>query len=176
MLGSIASTNNTQKGVTTMAINEYGEIVREENTMTQEALGTKNCGFRMMTRKERFEYLVKEVSEVKQELRTANTEESVNTALDKLSTLMDRLSKDSQVTDVKGLVADISGTIRGVKLHDVTRSALDDMLEKLLKMAMEIIAEESKKENANKLKALFLELAEHSDEIAEIIDINKIFG
>ena len=168
MLGAIASTNNTQKGVTTMAINEYGEIVREENT--------KNCGLRMMTRKERFEYLVKEVSEVKQELRTANTEESVNTALDKLSTLMDRLSKDSQVTDVKGWVADISGTIRGVKLHDITRSALDDMLEKLLKMAMEIIAEESKKENANKLKALFLELAEHSDEIAEIIDINKIFG
>ena len=168
MLGAIASTNNTQKGVTTMAINEYGEIVREENT--------KNCGLRMMTRKERFEYLVKKVSEVKQELRTANTEESVNTALDKLSTLMDRLSKDSQVPDVKGWVADISSTIRGVKLHDITRSALDDMLEKLLKMAMEIIAEESKKENANKLKALFLELAEHSDEIAEIIDINKIFG
>ena len=168
MLGAIASTNNTQKGVTTMAINEYGEIVREENT--------KNFGLRMMTRKERFEYLVKKVSEVKQELRTANTEESVNTALDKLSTLMDRLSKDSQVTDVNGWVADISGTIRGVKLHDITRSALDDMLEKLLKMAMEIIAEESKKENANKLKALFLELAEHSDEIAEIIDINKIFG
>ena len=168
MLGAIASTNNTQKGVTTMAINEYGEIVREENT--------KNCGLRMMTRKERFEYLVKKVSEIKQELRTANTEESVNTALDKLSTLMDRLSKDSQVTDVNGWVADISGTIRGVKLHDITRSALDDMLEKLLKMAMEIIADESKKENASKLKALFLELAEHSDEIAEIIDINKIFG
>ena len=73
MLGAIASTNNTQKGVTTMAINEYGEIVWEENTMTQEALGTENCGLRMMTRKERFEYLVKEVSEVKQELRTANT-------------------------------------------------------------------------------------------------------
>lgn len=176
MLGAIASTNNTQKGVTTMAINEYDEIVREENTMTQEALGAKNCGLRMMTRKKRFEYLVKEVSEVKQELRTANTEESVNTAMDKLSNLMDRLSKDSQLTDVKGWVADISGTIRGVKLHDVTRSALDDMLEKLLKRAMEIIAEESKKENANKLKALFLELAEHSDEIAEIIDINKIFG
>lgn len=157
-----------------MAINEYGEIVWEENTMTQEALGTKNCGLRMMTRKERFEYLVKEVSEVKQELRTANTEESVNTALDKLSTLMDRLSKDSQVTDVKGWVADISGTIRGVKLHDVTRSALDDMLEKLLKRAMEIIVEENANKLKVKLKALFLELSEHSDEIAEIAEI--IFG
>ena len=156
-----------------MAINEYGEIVWEENTMTQEALGTENCGLRMMTRKERFEYLVKEVSEVKQELRTANTEESVNTALDKLSTLMDRLSKDSQVTDVKGWVADISGTIRGVKLHDVTRSALDDMLGKLLKRAMEIIAEENANKLKVKLKALFLELAEHSDEIAEIAE--KIF-
>ena len=159
-----------------MSINEYGEIVREENAMKQEALGAKNCCIRLMTRKERFEYLVKDVSEVKQELRTANTEESVSTALDKLSNLMERLFKDSQVADVKGGIADISGTIRGLKLHDVTRSALDDMLEKLLETAKEIIAEESKKESANKLKILFMELVEHSDEIAEIIDINKIFG
>ena len=159
-----------------MAINEYGKIVREENTMPQEALGAKNCVLRIMTRKERFEHLVKEVSEVKHELRTANTEESVKAALDKLSTLMDMLYKDIQVVDVKGWVMDISGTIDGAKLHDVTRSALDEMLKKLLERAREIIAEESKKENAKKLKALFMELARHSDELTEIIDINKIFG
>ena len=159
-----------------MASNEYGEIVREENTMKQEALGEKNCDLRMMTRKERFEYLVKEVSEVKQELRTANTEESVNNTLANLSTIMDGLAKDSQVSDVKEYVANISGTIRGVELHDITRSVLDDMLEKLLERAKEIIAEESNKERANSLKTLFLELAKHSDEIAGIIDTNKIFG
>ena len=144
--------------------------------MKQEALETKNCSLRIMTNKERFEYLVKEVSEIKQQLCTANTEESVNTALDKLSTLMDKLSKDSQVADIKGCVENISGMIHGVKLHDITRSTLDDMLEKMLERARKIIAEESKKENANKLKTLFMELAEHSDEIAEIIDIEKIFG
>ena len=175
-VGAIASTNNMQKGVVYKTME--GVKSREENTMKHEELRANECTPCpcMRTRKERFEYLVKEVSEVKQELRTANTEESVNTALDKLSTLMERLFKDSQVADVKGWVADISDTIRGVKLHDVTRSALDDMLEKLLERAREIIAEESKKENASKLKALFMELAEHSDEIAELIDINKIFG
>ena len=40
----------------------------------------------------------------------------------------------------------------------------------------EIIAEEKKKENSGKLRNLFLELAEHVEQIAEIIDINKIFG
>lgn len=159
-----------------MAINEYDEFVGEK--MKREAFGAKTCNIRMMTRKERFENLVKEISEVKHELRTANTKESVNNALDKLSTIMNELSKDSQVADVKGMVADISGMICGAKLHDITRTVLDGMLEKLLERARKIIAEESKKENAKKLKALFMELAEHSDEIAEIIDIdsNKIFG
>lgn len=166
----------------TMAINEYGEIVREERQerqeMKQECLGANNCscGLKMMSRKECYEYLIKQVSEVKQELRTVNTEESVNTVLDKLADLMNRMSKDSQVADVKGWIADIAGTIRDVKLHDITRSALDEMLQKLLDVSGNIIAEEKKKENAGKLKALFLELAEHSDEIAQVIDINKIFG
>lgn len=160
-----------------MAINENGEIVREERK--QECLGANiscNCGLKMMSRKERYEYLIKQVSEVKQELRTANTEETVNTALDKLASLMDKMTKDSQVADAKGLIADIAVTIRGVKLHDITRSALDEMLQKLLDVSRNIVAEEEKKENAGKLKALFLELAEHSEEITQVIDINKIFG
>ena len=162
-----------------MAMNECGEIVREVGQeMKQECLGAKdrNCGLKMMSRKERYEYLFKQISELKEELRTANTEESVNTALDKLADLMDKLMHDSQVADVKGWVADISGTIRGVKLHDITRSVLDDMLQKLLERIQEIITEEKQKENASKLKTLFLELAEHSEEIAKIIYINKIFG
>lgn len=162
-----------------MAMNGCGEIVREEGQeMKQECLGAKdrNCGLKMMSRKERYEYLLKQVSEVKEELRTANTEESVNTALNKLADLMDKLMHDSQVADVEGWVADIAGTIRGVKLHDITRSILDKLLKDFLERVAEIIAEEKQKENASKLKVLFLELAEHSEEIAKIIDINKIFG
>ena len=162
-----------------MAINEYGEIVREENQeMKQECLGANNCNcvLKIMSRRERYEYLIKQLSEVKQELRTANEEKTVNNALNKLADLMDKLMKDSQLADVEGWTADISGTIRGVKLHDITRSVLDDMLQKLLERAEEIIAEEKKKENAGKLKALFMQLENHSDEIAKIIEINKIFG
>ena len=163
-----------------MGINKYGEIVRgkEGQEMKQECLGAKdsNCGLKMMSRKERYEYLFKQVSEVKEELRTANTEKSVNTALDKLEDLMDKLMHDSQVADVEDWEADIAGTIRGVKLHDITRSILDKLLKDFLERVAEIIAAEKQKENAGKLKTLFLELAEHSEEIAKIIDINKIFG
>lgn len=161
-----------------MAINEYGEIVREDKEMKQECLGSNNgnCGLKMMSRKERYEYLVKQVSELKEKVRTANTEESVNTALDELAELMDKLMKDTQLADVKVHTADIAGVIRGVKLHDITRSVLDEMLQKLLDKAAEIITEEKKKENVGKLKALFLECAEHSEEIAKIINIEKIFG
>lgn len=157
-----------------MAMNEYGEIVRQEGKgMKQQELGS---GIRKLTQKERYAYLVKQVSDVKHELRTANTEETVNGALNRLEDLIDTLSYDRQLAALKGWVADLSGTIRGVKLHDITRSKLVEMLEELLKRANEIIAEEAKKENVNKLKALFLELAEHAEEIANVIDIDKIFG
>lgn len=61
-------------------------------------------------------------------------------------------------------------------MHDVTRSSLDDLIQKLLERVKEIMAEERKKESALRLKTLFLELAEHSYEIDQVIDINKIFS
>lgn len=155
-------------------INTHKEVGNHMNN--KEALEANACNLCILTRKEQFQYLVKDVSQVNQELRTSTTEESVNNTLNKLSNLMDRLSNDSQVADVKSLVMDISGTIRGVKLHDITRSALVDMLDKLLERAMEIIAEENKKENVNKLKLLLMELAKNSDKIAEIIDITNFLG
>lgn len=148
--------------------------VNPNGEFKQECLGA--CELCKYTRKERFERFLKDVTDIKNKLRTANTEESVNNALDELATFMDHSSKDSDLADIKGFILDIAGTITGVRLHDVTRSALDDLLEKMLNRVNEILAEEKKKENASKLKTLFTELAEHADEIAGIIDIEKIFG
>ena len=145
-------------------------MLREEKK--QDALGHV-C---KLSRKGRYERFVKDVCEIKQKLHVANTEEAVGNALKKLSQRMEWDSKDSQLSEVKGAIADIHGTINAVKLYDFTRSQLDDMLEKLLESAREIISEETKKENAGKLKTLFLQLAEHSDEISEVIDVTKIFG
>lgn len=146
--------------------------VEEVAGMKQEALGSKVV---IWTRKKRFEQLVNDVSALEQELRTANTEESVNVALDKLEVLMNELFKNAQLEDIRGGLADISGTISGVKMHDITRTVLDEMLQKLIEKAKKIIAEETEMEKAEKLNALFMELAQHSDEISKLIDINKIF-
>lgn len=168
-----------KKGGRIMAINECGEIVRDGEKMEQEALGAKNCNIRQMTRMERLEHLREQVSKLRQELRDAYTENSVDKVLNELDDEMDGFYKSSQVfDDVKGYIADILGLIKAVRVHDVTRSALDDLIQKLLERVNEIIAEEEKrkKESAVRLKALFLELAEHSDQIVELIDINKIFS
>lgn len=168
-----------KKGGHIMAINECGEIVRDGEKMEQEALGAKNCNIRQMTRMERLEHLREQVSKLRQELRDAYTENSVDKVLNELDDEMDGFYKSSQVfDDVKGYIADILGLIKAVRVHDVTRSALDDLIQKLLERVNEIIAEEEKrkKESAVRLKTLFLELAEHSDQIVELIDINKIFG
>ena len=145
--------------------------------MNQNALEeTKNCGLRMMTRRERFEILETRLNAVKEELCAATTEEAIKTALDKVSGIMDELANDSQVPDdVKDLVADISTTIQNVKLHKSTLLVLDKMLGKLLKKAMQIIKEERKNEKSYKLKLLLIELIKHVDEISEIIDVDKFF-
>ena len=52
---------------------------------------------------------------------------------------------------------------------------LVSLLDELLAKANSIVDEENKKELSNKLKTLFNQLAEHSDEIAKIIDLSEIF-
>ncbi len=155
-----------------MGNNDYCEMDRKVNEVND---AEKN-GLRALTRGERFGVLVRRVSEAQKELRTANTEDDVNNALDTISTIMYEEYRDWQVSDVKGVVEDIAGTICSVKMHDTTRSDLDDLLEKLLDRAREIIEEERKKEMAKKLEILFLKLAESADDIAKIIDIKEIFG
>ena len=136
----------------------------------------KNSGIRIMTRKERYEYLVREVGTVQHELRTANTEETINKALEKLSKLADGMCRDIQLADVNDWFTDIQGTICAVKLHDCTRSTLDELLNLFLEGVRKIITEENKKENEKKLKLLFEMMAENADKIAEMIDTTKIFG
>lgn len=65
--------------------------------------------------------------------------------------------------------------INAVQMRDKTRSELVSLLDELLAKANGIVDEENQKELSNKLKALFNQLAEHSDEIAKLIDLSEIF-
>lgn len=147
-----------------MAMNKSGEITRE----AKQKLKDESTSSRI-----RFEKLFEQLKAAKQRLCLANTQKDVTSALDDLSNLMDKLSNQDVIS---GLIADISGTMRGIRLGDATRTELAQLLQKLLEALKEVIAEEKKKENASKLKAFFLELAEHSDEIAQIINSDNIFG
>ena len=151
-------------------MNECGENIRE--TKQEE----NKCGLKRMSRKERFFYLGKQTGEIKDELTSADTVESVSRVLNKLTYLMNNVLNDSELSDVKGISKDVYDTIESFKLHDFTRSELEEMLQKLLDKIEEVIEQEKQKEKARKLQELLLELAENAEEIAKIIDIQKIFG
>ena len=172
--------------------NSVEKVVRVEGQETEEF--KQWCEKRLMSRVKPFEYLHKQVSEVWQELCMEDTV-YVYTILDKLADLMDESSEDINLSIVKWFISDITEQISYVR-KDITEVAtLKEPIELLLKRTEEIIEQEReiieqerriaeetpkeerrKKEAALRLKAWLLELAEHSDEIAQVIDVNKIFG
>lgn len=77
--------------------------------------------------------------------------------------------------DIIEWVQEVQKVINDVQMRDKTRSELVSLLDELLAKANGIVDEEKQKELSNKLKALFNQLAEHSDEIAKIIDLSEIF-
>jgi len=77
--------------------------------------------------------------------------------------------------DIIEWVQEVQKVINAVQMRDKTRSELVSLLDELLAKANGIVDEENHKELSNKLKALFNQLAEHSDEIAKIIDLSEIF-
>ena len=149
-----------------MTENVSNEIVGKETPST-------NCTkIRLGTPKEDFEFLLERVLNVRHELMSAKTEDSAKHALHALDELASWIGK----AEVKGLLKDIQGMVRSVLLHDATRSQLDELLEQLITKVRELIHEETKKENSRKLRALLIELAEHTDEIAGTIDMSRFFG
>ncbi len=77
--------------------------------------------------------------------------------------------------DIIEWVQEVQKVINAVQMRDKNRSELVSLLDELLAKANGIVDEEKQKELSNKLKALFNQLAEHSDEIAKIIDLSEIF-
>ena len=77
--------------------------------------------------------------------------------------------------DIIEWVQEVQKVINAVQMRDKTRSELVSLLDELLAKVNGIVDEENQKELSNKLKTLFNQLAEHSDEIAKIIDLSEIF-
>lgn len=135
-----------------------------------------NCGIRMMTQRERYEYFRKEVNSVKSKLMEASTTEAVETAINSLAVLMEKSVKDNQLKKIYNWTADINGTVRAVKMHDCTRKEMICLLDKMLENVESLISEEKSHEQVEKLRKLFLVCADNAETIAKIIDINKIVG
>lgn len=142
--------------------------------MEEKNIEVKKVSYLDMTKKERLEYLVENISQATKEFQSAQTEETTNKALEKLAVEINFFSAQPCFDEIK--FDDLAGTIRSTQLHNVTRSNLCEFIQNFLKNIRGLIAEEErKKEQAKTLKSLLLQLAEHAEELVEFIDITKIF-
>lgn len=130
----------------------------------------------IITRKEAYERLYHEVNDIKEQIQSAGQQETVNQALEAMEALLEAKRNDSRFEEVSNLVVEIIATISAVKLHDSTRKILIELLDIFLKQISSILEAERKKENVCMLRRLFQAMSEHAEEIANIIDINNIFG
>ena len=99
----------------------------------------------------------------------------INKALKELAVLFKMYDNYDLFLDIIEWVQEVQKVINAVQMRDKTRSELVSLLDELLAKANGIVDEENKKELSNKLKTLFNQLAEHSDEITKIIDLSEIF-
>jgi hypothetical protein len=142
--------------------------------MEEKNIEVKKVSYLDMAKKERLEYLVETISQATKEFQSAQTEETTNKALEKLATEINFFSSQPCFNEIK--FDDLAGTVRSTQLHNVTRNNLCEFIEKFLQNIRGLIAEEErKKEQAKTLKNLFLQLAEHAEELVGFIDITKIF-
>lgn len=142
--------------------------------MEEKNIEVKKVSYLDMAKKERLEYLVETISQATKEFQSAQTEETTNKALEKLATEINFFSSQPCFNEIK--FDDLAGTVRSTQLHNVTRNNLCEFIEKFLQNIRGLIAEEErKKEQAKTLKKLFLQLAEHAEELVGFIDITKIF-
>ena len=128
-----------------------------------------------MSQKERYKQLISEITDANNALCAADTEKDIYKALKDLAVLFNQFDNHDLFPDIIECVQEIKKIINAVQMRDKTRSELVSLLDELLAKANGIVDEENKKELSNKLKALFNQLAEHSDEIAKIIDLSEIF-
>ena len=124
-----------------------------------------------MSRKERYKQLISEITDAK----NTTTEKDVYKALKELAVRFKMYDNYDLFLDIIEWVQEVQKVINAVQMRDKTRSELVSLLDELLAKANGIVDEENKKELSNKLKTLFNQLAEHSDEIAKIIDLSEIF-
>ena len=122
------------------------------------------------TRKERMEELCEKLTQASQKLASAQTEEEVTSALAFLTEVA------NQADDVNGQILELSKIIRTVKLYDTTRSAIIEMIDKLIEEAKKIIKEEAEKETARKIKDFCIWMSEHAEEIAKWKGIAELFS
>mgnify|MGYP004680824235 CR=1 FL=1 len=105
----------------------------------------------------------------------AASEAEVSEEIDKLEKLIDVFfNSDSQIEILRN---DVKETLHKFKMHDCTRDHVTKMLMFLENSVLEQILEEEKKAaNIDRLRKFFKECADNAEEIAEVLNICQIFA
>lgn len=131
---------------------------------------------RAMTRKERYQHFLKDLSASMEEIRNAESMGDVIKGINQLETLFEHAKNDAQLHEVRGYVEDVMGTIRAIKMRDCTRNDLEKLLEATVDRCDEILAEETHNEHVGRVRWFFQQCAEHAEDLSDVIDFSEMFG
>ena len=123
-----------------------------------------SCGLRMLTMKEVLQNILKDAHQAHNVLEHTNSHDDIRIVLDKIH----GYQVDSRVSqNIKSIIADIRGSVHAMRLHDITRSQMCDMLHKLIAILEEAIAQEEHNEEVEAVRTSFLFMAEHAEEFVD---------
>ena len=143
---------------------------------SEDIKSTKQDCLCILSRKQFYEILVKNVSNVRKNLMLANSPETVQKSLDNVELLIICYTRSPYDEAVTERLQEVLNTIHKVHMHDLKRGTLAHILSLLIKDAKTIIEEEKKKEQRiEAFQSLFMEMAENAPEISALVDFDKIF-
>lgn len=131
----------------------------------------------MVSRRERYENMLKKSDSIRSQLLQANSEKQLQKVLEELEAFLRSTRQGVNMNQLSGCVSDLRGTITALRMGDSTRNELAELLNQMNQRIQQLIDAEKRNENIERLRAFFKDCAAHAGEIAEILgENNSLFG
>lgn len=142
--------------------NERPVIDKRSQTGLTPMDNAKACGLRMMTMKEVLQHILKNAQQAHNTLKTTNSQDDIHIVLDKIH----GYQVDYRVSErIKAFIGDLRGSASACQQHNFTRTQMCEMLQRLIGMLNEEIAQEEHNERVHRVRIFFTVLAEHAEDV-----------
>ena len=129
------------------------------------------CGLRVMTMKEVLQKIQKDAQQAHNILKSTDSQDDIHIVLNRIH----GYQVDCRVSArIKAFIDDLRGSACAVSLHDFTRTQMCEMLQQLITMLEDELAQEEHNERVQRMRKFFTVLAEHAEEVTTWCEQNGV--